>query len=207
MSQFRFNHLIKHVTKILIHKYYVAKYCFKCGMYYQGIMHDMSKFSLVELIESVKYYTGTSSPLVERIKDAGYSEAWLHHKGRNKHHSEYWTNYNHLGMELIPMPYEYAMELICDWIGASISYSNDKNFNPGKQFDWFRNRLNQPINMHEHTIKFVGYVFWLMAECNDADRILKNQNILRELYNNIDDYVPENFIEILKNRLITKVQI
>ena len=82
----------KHLIRILRHKFWVAKYCFKLGLYWRGITHDMSKFSPVEFLESVKYYNGNSSPIVECKRINGYSKAWMHHKGRNDHHYEYWID-------------------------------------------------------------------------------------------------------------------
>ncbi len=82
----------KHLNKILTHKRWVAHYCFMCGLYWQGIMHDMSKFSPTEFWESVKYYQGTRSPINACKEDKGYSMAWFHHRGRNKHHWEFWMD-------------------------------------------------------------------------------------------------------------------
>ena len=77
---------LKHFKKICIHKYWVAHYCFKCGLYWRGIKHDMSKFSPIEFWESVKYYQGDRSPIDAAKEDKGWSAAWMHHKGRNTHH-------------------------------------------------------------------------------------------------------------------------
>ena len=79
---------ISHFRKICIHKYWVAKYCFKAGLYWQGITHDLSKFSPIEFWESVRFYQGTSSPINAAKEAQGYSLAWTHHKGRNQHHNE-----------------------------------------------------------------------------------------------------------------------
>ena len=55
-------HFIGHFKTITRHKILVAKGCFKLGLYYQGIMHDMSKYSPTEFLVGVKYYQGTASP-------------------------------------------------------------------------------------------------------------------------------------------------
>ena len=86
-------HFIGHFKTITRHKILVAKGCFKLGLYYQGIMHDMSKYSPTEFLVGVKYYQGTASPNNAEREEKGYSGAWLHHKGRNKHHLEYWIDY------------------------------------------------------------------------------------------------------------------
>ena len=43
---------MKHVIRILVHKFWVAYYCFKLGLYWQGIIHDLSKFSYIEFSRS-----------------------------------------------------------------------------------------------------------------------------------------------------------
>ena len=83
-----FGHL-KTVTK---HRRMVRKLCFKCGLYWQGLTHDLSKYSPTEFWNGVKFYTGTKSPHLGEREKYGYSKAWLHHKGRNKHHAEYWQD-------------------------------------------------------------------------------------------------------------------
>lgn len=92
-----------HFKKICIHKYWGAYYRFKCGLYWQGTIHDLSKLSPIEFWESVKYYPGTSSPINAAKVDKGYSLTWQHHKGRNPHHYEYWTDNYDAGTTCIPM--------------------------------------------------------------------------------------------------------
>ena len=79
-----------HLKTVCIHRFWVMYYCFKCGLYWQGLIHDLSKFSITEFVESAKYYTGTDSPINKCKAENGVSYAWLHHKGINKHHYEYW---------------------------------------------------------------------------------------------------------------------
>ena len=83
-----------HLSTINAHKKQVMKNCFRAGLYRQGLMHDLSKYSPVEFIKGVKYFQGDKSPNVAERMDSGVSLAWLHHKGRNKHHFEYWTDYD-----------------------------------------------------------------------------------------------------------------
>lgn len=116
----------KHFKTITYHKYLVAQGCFKVGLYRQGILHDMSKYSPTEFRVGVKYYQGNRSPNNAEREDKGYSAAWLHHKGRNKHHYEYWIDYsiNDIpgGMAPVPMPDRYIAEMIMDRIAASKVY-------------------------------------------------------------------------------------
>ena len=80
----------------------------------------MSKYSPAEFIESSKYYQGNRSPITAAREKIGYSSAWLHHKGRNKHHIEYWYDWN--GKETPVIPYKCAVEMLCDHIAAGQVY-------------------------------------------------------------------------------------
>lgn len=156
---------LAHFKKICVHKYWVAKYCFKAGLYWQGLMHDMSKFSWIEFWESVKYYQGTSSPINVAKQDMGYSLAWQHHKGRNPHHYEYWTDKYDDGTVALDMPYKYAVELLCDWLGAARAYTGNRgNDFYVKELKWWINkRENTHPKMNEHIINFVDIVFHILA--------------------------------------------
>ena len=108
------------------HRALVRKHCFKLGLYWQGLTHDLSKYSPTEFWTGVKYYQGDKSPnFIERKANNGYSYAWLHHKGRNKHHLEYWIDYDlsdgatMMGLE---MPPRYLAEMFCDRVAASKTY-------------------------------------------------------------------------------------
>jgi hypothetical protein len=83
-----------HIRTINRHRLEVMKNCFKSGIFWQGLTHDLSKFSPEEFFVGVSHYQGTRSPNEGEREDYGYSKAWMHHKGRNKHHFEYWTDYN-----------------------------------------------------------------------------------------------------------------
>lgn len=168
-----------HLKKILTHKYYVAKYCFKVGLYWQGITHDLSKFSPIEFWESVKYYKGTSSPINEAKKDLGYSSAWQHHKGRNPHHYEYWTDKYDEGTVCIKMPYKYAVEMVCDYISAARAYLGDK-FTYVGEFEWWLKK-KETAKMHKDTAYFLTIVFSDLAEMeregHNPDNYLTKKNI------------------------------
>ncbi len=139
--------IIKHTELVLKHKWYVFIYCTKLGMPIRGLMHDMSKFSPTEFLESVKYYNGNISPLEVSRKINGYSKAWLHHKGRNKHHSEYWVDI--AAPEITPIiPYKYVAEMICDKLSASRVYCG-KNWSNSSEIEyWNKAKLKLQINKH-----------------------------------------------------------
>lgn len=118
-----------HLITILYHKSLVRHYCFKAGLYKQGLIHDWSKYSPVEFISGVRYFqNGKRSPNFGEKKSHGYSSAWLHHKGRNRHHFEYWIDMTldtSQGLQGMPMPTRYVLEMFCDRIAASRNYNRD----------------------------------------------------------------------------------
>lgn len=77
---------IEHFKTITHHRHLVQQYCFRLGLYYQGLTHDLSKYSPSEFWRGVKYYQGYRSPNDAERRENGVSLAWLHHKGRNRHH-------------------------------------------------------------------------------------------------------------------------
>ena len=134
-----FGHL-KTVTK---HRRMVRKLCFKCGLYWQGLTHDLSKYSPTEFWNGVKFYTGTKSPHVGEREKYGYSKAWLHHKGCNKHHAEYWQDIRSNGhTEPISMPTKYFAEMLCDRVAASMIYLGDK-FTKCSALDYYRTHYDE----------------------------------------------------------------
>lgn len=131
------NCIVEHFKTVCRHKKEVFKECKSCGIPVQGILHDMSKFSPTEFIPSAKYFQGDRSPINAEKEQIGYSAAWLHHKGHNKHHWEYWTDFDETG-KIIPakIPYKYVVEMICDWIGAGKVYSSYK-WKPSDPLDYY----------------------------------------------------------------------
>ena len=117
-----------HFCTITKHKKLVLKECFRVGLYKQGLLHDMSKYSWTEFRVGCRYYQGTRSPNNAEREEKGYSSAWLHHKGRNKHHYEYWIDYSLEGPNLLAgmkMPVRYVVEMFLDRIAASKVYLGD----------------------------------------------------------------------------------
>ncbi len=124
-----FQRFFGHLGTVLKHKRYVMRACFKMGLVRQGIFHDMSKFSLTEFVPSVKYYSGKVSPNAADRYFTGCSRAWLHHKGRNKHHYEYWNDFTVRGPEYLiacKIPMKYVAEMVADRYAACVSYNGEK---------------------------------------------------------------------------------
>ena len=131
-----------HFKTITEHKKLVLEHCFKLGLYRQGLMHDMSKYMPSEFLVGAKYYQGDRSPNNAEREDKGYSAAWLHHKGRNRHHFEYWIDYsiNPTGGKLVgmKMPKKYVAEMVIDRISASKNYLKDQ-YNDGSALAYYLN--------------------------------------------------------------------
>lgn len=168
---------IKHFKLITKHKWVVFKLCCKVGIPFRGLMHDLSKYSPTEFFESVKYYTGTHSPISECRKKEGFSKAWLHHKGRNKHHHEYWIDF-YPEPKACMMPYKYVAEMICDKMAAGIIY-NGKNWTPSTELDYYLKERKTNL-IHENIDKLLVDVFTQVKD-KGIDETLKKQNI-KKLY-------------------------
>ena len=158
----------EHFKLVCTHKKYVFKNCLKAGLVWRGIKHDMSKFSPIEFKESVKYFTGTDSPINACKKANGWSKAWMHHKGRNTHHYEYWQDNFDMGGTPLQMPYEDALEMVCDYIAAGQAYMKDK-FTYVGEYEWWKNKCKNPIAMHKNTKRFVDLMLGTMAQEGNND--------------------------------------
>ena len=140
-------------------------------------MHDWSKFSPTEFLESIKYFDGHESPIMKCKADKGYSKAWLHHKGRNKHHHQYWVDLS-IPEQTVIMPYKYAVEMVCDELAAGIVY-NGKNWTPNTQLDYYMNKERENL-IHPQIDKFLISIFTEVSK-KGLDETLTKKNI-RELY-------------------------
>lgn len=117
-------HVFRHFVTITRHRHRVMRHCFRAGIGWQGLFHDLSKYSAAEFWVGARYYQGDRSPNEEERRLYGYSKAWMHHKGRNRHHFEYWTDYDPVTkqMEPVKMPLCYVAEMFCDRVAASKIY-------------------------------------------------------------------------------------
>ena len=117
-----------HFRTITRHRHLVIRHCWKAGIFWQGLRHDLSKYSPTEFLPGARYYQGNRSPNEKEREVLGYSVAWMHHKGRNKHHFEYWNDYNPKEKRVMPvkMPARYLAEMFCDRLAASKVYAGDQ---------------------------------------------------------------------------------
>ena len=159
------SNIYNHFKTITAHKMLVMHYCFKLGLYKQGLLHDLSKYSPTEFIQGVRYYQGTRSPNNAEREAKGYSEAWLHHKGRNKHHYEYWIDYNPktgIPLTCAKMPDKYFLEMFCDRVAASRNY-NGANYTDADAYNYFM-RSKEGSLMHPEDKKRLDFLLKMLKD-------------------------------------------
>ena len=169
-----------HFKTITSHKLLVMKYCFKVGLYKQGLLHDLSKYSPTEFLVGAKYYQGTRSPNNAEREATGVSTSWLHHKGRNRHHFEYWTDYNPSTKEVsaVKMPAKYVVEMLCDRVAASKVYQG-KNYTDAHPLEYFlRGKARRKI--HPETSDLIEKMLRILADEGEASAFLYAKNLLRK---------------------------
>lgn len=142
--------------------------CFRAGIPLQGLLHDLSKYSPAEFLVGVKYYKGTHSPNVEERMVKGYSSAWMHHKGRNKHHYEYWFDNDDASLTLKPveMPLNYVVEMFCDRVSASKTYKGDA-YKDSTSLEYFDSH-DYKVSMHPNTRTLLRSLLVMLAEQGEA---------------------------------------
>ncbi len=162
-------HPFKHFATITKHRHRVIIHCFRAGIGFQGLFHDLSKYSPTEFIPGMKHYLGTKSPNEGERDVLGYSTAWMHHQGRNKHHFEYWHDYNKEThrMTPVPMPDRYIKEMFCDRVAASKVYMR-KAYNDRAPLEYF-NRAHKNYSIHPETAKKLEKLLVMLAEKGEKE--------------------------------------
>ncbi len=166
----------RHFCTITWHRWLVRQGCFRVGLYWQGLIHDISKYSWTEFSVGAKYYQGTRSPNAAEREEKGYSEAWIHHKGRNRHHYEYWTDMNPVTRvyESVPMPRKYLVEMVMDRRAACKVYEGQK-YTDGSALAYF-DKSREKTLMHEATRRELGFLLTMLRDDGEkaAFRYMKN---------------------------------
>lgn len=154
---------IGHLKTVTKHRWMVFKLCCRAGIPWRGFVHDLSKFSPTEFWSGVKYYEeGKHSPIIKEKIEIGYSEAWLHHKGRNKHHLEYWVDT--ATKQVAPViPYKYAVEAVCDELAAGIVYKG-KEWTTGTQYEYYTTKQREQTIVNPKIDIFLTEVFFEVKE-------------------------------------------
>ncbi|MBQ1787374.1 MAG: catalase [Erysipelotrichaceae bacterium] len=170
----------RHLHTVNKHRFLVMKMCFSCGMYKQGLMHDLSKYSLTEFIPSVRYYQGNRSPISKEKEVNGYSQCWLHHKGRNRHHWEYWVDRENGKTNLIclPMPFEYLLESVLDRISASKTYNKGK-YTDAEPYEFFL-RSKEYHTMNQKTASEIARLLLYLKENGEKKALRHYRDLYRQ---------------------------
>ena len=172
-----------HLKTVTHHRALVCQGCFRVGLYRQGLTHDLSKFSPEEFWQGVKYYQGTRSPNAAEREDKGYSQAWMHHKGRNKHHYEYWIDYSdhpEEGLQGMRMPNRYVVEMFCDRMAASKNYNRD-TYTDDMPLNYY-NRGKDHYVMHPETRELLFRLLTMLAQKGETEtfRYIREEINLKE---------------------------
>ena len=159
----------KHFKTITKHKLLVMDGCFKVGLYRQGLCHDLSKYSPTEFLTGARYYQGNRSPNAAERDEKGYSEAWMHHKGRNKHHYEYWTDMNLATRcyEAVPMPRRYLVEMVMDRRAACMTYQG-KAYTSASPLNYYINSKERLL-MHPQTQQELEYILTMLRDAGEKE--------------------------------------
>ena len=191
----------EHFQTITYHRQLVMKYCFRVGLYWQGLTHDLSKYSPTEFLVGAKYYQGDRSPNNAEKEAKGYSSSWLHHKGRNKHHFEYWMDYTMPGtsdklLEGVKMPVRYVVEMFMDRIAACKVYQKDA-YTDASPLEYHERSKRVKQIMHPETIALIEKLMKMLAEEGEKktfaytrkivmkdkrDRMKNSVRLLKELF-------------------------
>lgn len=161
-------HFIKHFWTITKHRNKVFIHCVKAGIPVRGLLHDLSKYSPTEFFEGARFYLGFKSPTEKEREVYGYSKAWMHHKGRNRHHFEYWTDYNIKTKRLEPvkMPIKFVKEMFCDRVAAGKVYLG-KNYTNDNPIEYFQ-RGSAKTAMHPETAALLES--WLLLVQKEGEK-------------------------------------
>jgi hypothetical protein len=173
-------HPIKHFVTITKHRHVVIKHCFKAGIFFQGLCHDLSKYSPTEFIPGIKYYAGTHSPNETERENFGYSLAWIHHKGRNKHHFEYWTDYNPVSkvVEPVKMPMRYVAEMFCDRVAAGKIYNGEK-YTDKSPIEYFMNAKSRRV-IHQETSDLLENLLVMLSEKGEDETFAYIRKLVKD---------------------------
>lgn len=159
----------QHFKTITSHRLLVMVGCFRMGLYWQGLTHDLSKYSPTEFCNGVRYYQGVRSPNAAEREDKGFSEAWMHHKGRNRHHYEYWTDMNLTTRtyEAVPMPRKYLAEMVADRLAACKIYEG-KAFSSESPLRYLMKSREKDL-MHPDTRRQLEFLLTMLKEQGEQE--------------------------------------
>ena len=188
-------HFVDHLKTVNAHRREVRKLCFRIGLYRQGLLHDLSKYSPSEFLPGCRYYQGFRSPNDQERQERGFSSSWMHHKGRNRHHFEYWLDYpdreqrdylesggSRMGLsehfQAVEMPLPYVAEMFCDRVAACKVYKGDSYTQ--KDPLAYQEKMRPHVFMHPETEKLITKMLTVLSEQGEDAACSYIRRLLRE---------------------------
>ncbi len=166
-----------HFVTITRHRWLVRQGCFQVGLYWQGLTHDLSKYHPIEFSVGARYFQGTRSPNSAERDEKGYSEAWMHHKGCNRHHWEYWTDLDVQShtYEPVHMPRKYLVEMIMDRRAACMVYQGER-YTQSSPLEYLQNS-REKARMHPKTLRELTFLLTMLRDQGEEQtfRYLKEE--------------------------------
>ena len=153
-----------HFKTITRHRHLVMLHCFRVGLIGRGLLHDFSKYSPTEFRVGAKYYQGTRSPNAAEREAVGYSTAWMHHKGRNRHHFEYWTDLlpGTNTYSAVPMPTKFLVEMVMDRMAACKVYKG-KDYTDGSALGYLMRAKDSKL-IHPETMEKLVFLLTMLRD-------------------------------------------
>lgn len=163
------NNFFGHLKTITHHRHLVMRGCFRVGLYWQGLTHDLSKYSPTEFLTGVRYYQGNRSPNAAEREAVGYSQAWMHHKGRNRHHFEYWTDLDLTTRRYapVPMPAVYLVEMVMDRIAACKTYQGPA-YTDASPLEYLL-KARETDSVHPDTMRKLQFLLRMLSEKGETE--------------------------------------
>ena len=177
----KISNIARHFYTITQHKFLVMRYCFQVGLYRQGLLHDLSKYSPEEFWTGMRFYQGTRSPNAAERELFGFSKAWLHHKGRNKHHFEYWIDVSvnkEAGLVGNRRPMLFVIEMVMDRIAACRVYKG-KEYTDSAPWEYYE-KTRQFITIHPETRALLERLLWMLKKKGERKTFAYIRKLLKK---------------------------
>lgn len=187
--------ILGHWKTVRTHRKWVRYYCRLAGIRWRGWTHDLSKYSPTEFWESVRYYQGNRSPINAAKEAKGYSNAWLHHRGRNRHHWAYWADNFSEGMIVHLMPEDDFVEMVCDFLGAGRAYSGDAFSYSGEYAWWLRERDGDCAAMHPANKRMLDIIFSDLEKAHNPMYIEANTNMIYDFIPSPEQLIKSGYLQ------------
>lgn len=190
-----------HMKKIEDHSYYVGEFCIQAGIPERGACHDMSKWSAVELFESIYFYEGTRSPIDKANEVIGWSPAFTQHVRLNDHQLENSIYLNGGMVKPVEKTMDAAIETVCDFCGAAKAYMGDK-FTFKGELEWWHKRLEMLQEAGTIHPKMAEFITQALEVCAQREAMIDYAT-----FEDIWDYVHQEKTQSKDETILEEMQI